>query len=684
MDVMNVLSEKLITHLWAVSWQVSILFGIIWIVDKVSVRASSLFRYWLWLIVLVRLCIPLNITLPGGLGHYILENIRGGLPHLQSMIVRNENPDKIAFQESSTSGGDVLSVNPDDIKPVEYANKFAASDIAGKVWLVSVFFICAIILHRIIRINRRLEECGTIERADLILLFQRLKKDFGLTRSIGLHYMDIDNFDVPAVIGVLRPGIFLPRSIAENWSIEDIEPVLLHELAHIKRHDHFVNFLQVIIQVVYFFHPVVWFVNRRIRKLREQLSDDLAISRLGLENKRYSVSILRVMEYIVEKPAPGFIGIGISERKSITGERIKRIMDTNYKNITKLTALSIVMVAIIGTAGLFVSCGQLLAKEKIPPWDKPGGVPVGNIMTDEQIEAVKKSFERETREALRFPVATIKGDNLSSSEVIDKALDNIDTASKYHSSIWVVPKKNMPFDTPGFSNVPMIIISADKGFKLTQKESENLGTYLRNGGFAFLDNGTPEFEVGEAEASLRQALRDALKSDARFLPIPITHPLLNCFHLFSRKGIPPGKVPFSGETKFLEGIWIEDRLVAVYSDMGYIHTWTEYGIENPQFSMGMNLVIFAALQKCDKLESFSQTNTQMPVKVTVLNNGEYEVGDIHVTKANLREILKEELAKSKSKKVEIIPESEILNEYLLFAKDAAKELGVKGIAIKNP
>ncbi|MBA7699721.1 hypothetical protein ES703_108420 [subsurface metagenome] len=351
MDAFNVLSEQWIPHLWAVSWQVSILFVIIWIVDRLSFRSSSLFRYWLWLIVLFRLCIPVNLTLPGGLGHVIMENIGIGLPNLRSLMVKSDGADGFGFQEILPSLADDMTGNQATIEPVEHADSNTVSDVAGIVWLVSVGVICAFILYRIIWISRCLRVCKPVKRKDLCLLFQRLKEDFGLNHAIGLYYMDIDNIDVPAVIGVLHPRIFLPRTIAEEWSVEDIEPVLLHELAHIKRYDHIVNFLQVIIQVVYFFHPIVWLANRRIRKLREQLSDDLALYRLGLESKRYSMSILSVMENIVEEPALGFIGIGISERKSITGERIKRIMDTNYKNTTKLTALSIVMVAIIGIAG---------------------------------------------------------------------------------------------------------------------------------------------------------------------------------------------------------------------------------------------------------------------------------------------------------------------------------------------
>ena len=66
MEHVFVIAETVFRHLWSVSWQVSILVAVIWLVDRLSFRASSLFRYWLWMIVVLRLCIPGNLSLPSG------------------------------------------------------------------------------------------------------------------------------------------------------------------------------------------------------------------------------------------------------------------------------------------------------------------------------------------------------------------------------------------------------------------------------------------------------------------------------------------------------------------------------------------------------------------------------------------------------------------------------------------
>ncbi|MFC1552246.1 M56 family metallopeptidase [Candidatus Latescibacterota bacterium] len=219
---LSVLSEQWISHLWAVSWQVSILFAIIWIVEKLSFRASSLFRYWLWMIVLVRLCIPLNLAIPGGMGQRIMENIGIGEARIQNILVKSDTPDEIL--EFPVSSGIDMNTDFIALETIDRAFSNPVSGIAGIAWLISIIAISAVILFRIVWIKRRLKQFKPVERADLRSLFLSLKNNLCLGHSIELFEMDTREVDVPSVIGVLHPKVFLPRSIVGNWPIEDIEP----------------------------------------------------------------------------------------------------------------------------------------------------------------------------------------------------------------------------------------------------------------------------------------------------------------------------------------------------------------------------------------------------------------------------------------------------------------------------
>ncbi len=170
---------------------------------------------------------------------------------------------------------------------------------------------------------------------------------------------------------------------------------------------------------------------------------------------------------------------------------------------------------------------------------------------------------------------------------------------------------------------PFLFITADAAFELTRTERRNLGEYLRSGGFVFADNGTPQYEKSAAEASLKQMFRDVLGCHARFEPIPNNHPLYHCFFDFDNPppgaeisiqnvgfqpgaGYDPNKIRLLKPVFFLEGVFLENRLVAVYSDKGYGEKWgqpfRQYQIDGqplwerhntPQIKMGVNLVVYA-------------------------------------------------------------------------------------------
>jgi len=82
--------------------------------------------------------------------------------------------------------------------------------------------------------------------------------------------------DVPMVIGVFRPAILLPASMLLGLAPDQLEAILVHELAHIRRHDNLVNLVQRLVETVFFFHPAAWWVSACIRTEREHCCDDIA------------------------------------------------------------------------------------------------------------------------------------------------------------------------------------------------------------------------------------------------------------------------------------------------------------------------------------------------------------------------------------------------------------------------
>jgi beta-lactamase regulating signal transducer with metallopeptidase domain/protocatechuate 3,4-dioxygenase beta subunit len=115
--------------------------------------------------------------------------------------------------------------------------------------------------------------------------------------------------DVPMVIGWLRPVILLPCAALAGLSPTQLEAVIAHELAHIRRHDYLVNLLQTTVETLLFYHPVMWWLSRRIRLEREHCCDDVAVQVCG-DRVTYARALADLEEMRSAVPALGMAATG--------------------------------------------------------------------------------------------------------------------------------------------------------------------------------------------------------------------------------------------------------------------------------------------------------------------------------------------------------------------------------------
>jgi uncharacterized protein (TIGR03435 family) len=107
----------------------------------------------------------------------------------------------------------------------------------------------------------------------------RLKARLRVSRPVRLLVSSL--VQTPAVVGWLRPVVLVPIGALAGLPPEQVEALLLHELAHIRRHDYLVNIAQSVVEALLFYHPAVWWISGHIRTEREQCCDDVAVSVSG-------------------------------------------------------------------------------------------------------------------------------------------------------------------------------------------------------------------------------------------------------------------------------------------------------------------------------------------------------------------------------------------------------------------
>ena len=175
-------------------------------------------------------------------------------------------------------------------------------------WLVGVVVFSALLIQRARFVKGLLAQA---EEANDPLgdMLNRCRADVGVRRQIGLRISA--TMVSPAVCGLFRPTILLPEYLLANLDRQKVRAVLIHELAHIKRRDIWVNMVQTVLQIVYFYNPLVWLANAVVRRVREQAVDETVLVALGREADGYSNTLVDIAEMAFWRPQLSLRLIGV-------------------------------------------------------------------------------------------------------------------------------------------------------------------------------------------------------------------------------------------------------------------------------------------------------------------------------------------------------------------------------------
>ncbi len=148
-----------------------------------------------------------------------------------------------------------------------------------EAWLLGVAFFSLRSAGGFLLLERERRRQSSVVSVHVLEICRTLQRQLGLNRAI--TYSECAWLQAPAVIGWFRPVVFLPVTALSGLSEEQLELIVAHELAHIQRFDPFVNVFQVCVETLLFYHPAVWWLNKRIRAEREHCCDDMAVALCG-------------------------------------------------------------------------------------------------------------------------------------------------------------------------------------------------------------------------------------------------------------------------------------------------------------------------------------------------------------------------------------------------------------------
>lgn len=238
------------------------------------------------------------------------------------------------------------------------------------VWLLGCIFM---LVKLVVDLNKtyKLAKNGIApinEQIDKIVC--HLVKSYGLSNTIRVFKSSLVN--VPVVIGWLKPVILLPIAITVGLEKQQLELIIAHELAHIKRMDFAVNVVQSVVQLCLFYHPAVYWINRVIRDEREFICDEMALNVVG-NNDLAKLNLAKALLNTEELRDGNFSLIAVAASGGKLRNRISHILDVQYRAATSIKTILV---------GLTAFAFSIVAMASTIAFDKSYGIEKKNTVVD--------------------------------------------------------------------------------------------------------------------------------------------------------------------------------------------------------------------------------------------------------------------------------------------------------------
>ncbi len=282
-------------------------------------------RYWLWLAASLKFLIPFSLLVSIGTSLASPQASpapKGGLYVAVEAISQPFSEPAIAIPAMAQAAPPASAPSLFHWLPILLLTAwFCGSVIVLCAWCV-----------RWRRISAALRESAPLREGREAEVLRRLQRIAGTRKPIDikLSHTSLE----PGIFGIFRPVLIWPEGISKHLEDAHLEAVLAHEVWHVRRRDNLAAALHMVVEALFWFHPLVWWLGSRMVEERERACDEEVVE-LGSERQVYAESILKVCEFCVGSPLACVSGVTGSDLKKrmvyIMTERIARKLDFGKK-----------------------------------------------------------------------------------------------------------------------------------------------------------------------------------------------------------------------------------------------------------------------------------------------------------------------------------------------------------------
>ena len=323
-------ARGLCNHLWQSTLFAAVMAVLAWVLR--SNRART--RYWLWLAASAKFLIPFSLLI--GLG--------GLLPRPHGTRMTTQTTYVVMDSVSEPFAEEALPVTA----PIPEGDGHAAPEFIVCVWLCGVVVVLTSWVMQWRRVVLALRTSEPMQGGREVELLRRVEASARMPRQIEI-LCSRDSME-PGVFGLLHPVLLWPAGISRHLDDAQMESILAHEMCHVLWRDNLTSLVPMLVEAIFWFHPMVWWMAKQMVKERERACDE-AVVRLCAQPQAYAESILKVCEFCIESPlvcVSGITGAGLKKRVvQIMAGRIGLKLDMGRKLLLLAAGLVAMVVPMV-------------------------------------------------------------------------------------------------------------------------------------------------------------------------------------------------------------------------------------------------------------------------------------------------------------------------------------------------
>lgn len=314
-------------------WQFTIILGLWYAIIHVNKNASSTYKYNVSFTALLALVATAAITFVKEFQTYSSASKLSAINLPQQGWMATKEGSEFYIINNTSFLDKVIS---EDTLPLLFW-----------AYLVGLVIVASRSLIKYYQLTRLIKASNPPLDEALLKQVRKLTIETGMLKQIGLKISD--HISIPAVIGFFKPFILLPAAMLTCLSPSQIESILLHELYHIRRNDHFLNILQQVFEIALFYHPAVWIINAALRNERENCVDEWVVAKTRQPHD-YAHALLLLEE---RRHQQNKLLVAASQSKFHLLTRIKKIMTMKTQksnSAPKIAGVLLLMTALLSLA----------------------------------------------------------------------------------------------------------------------------------------------------------------------------------------------------------------------------------------------------------------------------------------------------------------------------------------------